>query len=725
MKKHEFYLKNLDCAACANKIQDHISKVDGYNNVVCNFNTLKLIVESNEDEIILDIKEKIEKVEPEVEVYYYNEKDKIEKNDHDEHHHEHEHHHDHDHEHEHHHEHDGRKEMGKASKNIFRIIVGIIVALIGMYVKLPGKLNTFIMILAYVILLFRTGKNSFKLIKKLTIDENLLVTISCIGAFLIGRQSEGLMVIILYEVGKILEDKAVASSRKSIADLMDIRPEYTNLKKGKDVEKVSPEVVNVGDIIVVKQGEKVPIDGIVESGEAHLNTASLTGESSLTKVKAGDKVLSGSINENGLIEIRTTENYENSTVSKILELVENATDKKAKTETFVNRASRIYTPIVVGLATVIGVFMPLVMNVTYHESAYRALLFLVVSCPCAIVISVPLSYFSAIGKASRNGILIKGSNYIDVLNKVSEIAFDKTGTLTKGKFGVDDVVTYGKYSKDELLEYAAYGESFSNHPLGKAIIEAYGKDITESKVKDFEEIAGKGIAYNYSGKNIKLGNADLVGVEKVTDIYGTIVYIQINGAPEGYIVLNDMVKEEAKQVMEELRELKIKTHMFTGDNAETAIALGAELDMSSVTAEMLPQDKYNELEKIIKEAKIDKETVAFVGDGINDAPVLALSDVGLSMGGVGSSSAVEASDVVIMNDDLSKILVLLRIAQFTDMIIEENLVFALLVKLIVLGFGVLGKAQMWEAVFADVGVTLITIINTMRILSHNFNKRSK
>lgn len=757
MKKYEYYLKDLDCAACGIKIQDKIAEDDKYQNVIVNYNTLKLSFESDDEGIeIEEITEIVTGVEPEVEVFLYSEKGRIEammemeedgdedEEDMDEevsvrHHHHHDHKHDHEHAHgdkprAHHHDHSDKKAHDhshchcgkcktKGSKpkiniNILRVICGLVLGLLAMVI--PNKvLSTIMMVVAYVILLYRTGKNAFKLIKGLVIDENLLVTISCIGAFLIGSTHEGLMVIVLYEIGKILEDKAVSSTRKSITELMDIRPDYANLKQGNDIKKVHPSEVAVGDIIVIKQGEKIPIDGVVVSGEAHLNNSSLTGETKLDKVSSGDTVLSGGINENGIIEVKTTEKFEDSTVSRILNLVENATDKKAKTETFVNRASRIYTPLVVGIATVVGIFLPLVSNVTYKESVYRALLFLVVSCPCAIVISVPLSYFTGIGKASKNGILIKGSNYIDILKDVSEIAFDKTGTLTKGVFAVSRVESYGKYSKDDLLKYAAYGESMSNHPIGRAIVEKYGQNIDEAKVYNFQEISGKGLTYSFDGKDFKLGNHELVGCEK-EELVGTVVYIAVNNIPEGYILLKDEVKKEAKEVIDHFKRDGVHTYMFTGDNPEIAFDVGEELGVSQVISEMLPQDKYHEMERLIAKAKREEGKAAFVGDGINDAPVLALSDVGISMGGIGSSSAIEASDIVIMNDDLNKITKARKIAEYTTGIISQNLTFALAVKLFVLLLGFLGRAQMWQAVFADVGVTIITILNTLRILKKRF-----
>lgn len=729
MKKHKFTLKDLDCANCANKIQNKLSENNAYENVIVNFNTLRLTLESEleYEEVKANVVKVISELEPEVEVLDIDKEH--EHHSHEEHNHEtHEHHNHEGHKHEEHehnnhkehnhevHEHNGEsKNKKKLNFNILRLLIGILLMIVGVYITLPSYLNLVATILAYVVLLYRTAKNALKLLKKKIIDENFLVTISCIGAYFIGEQAEGLMVIVLYELGKILEDKAINNTRKSIASLMDIKPEYANLKHSNHEHKVSPEEVNIGDIIIVKQGEKVPLDGIVVSGSASLNTASLTGESKLSKVKENDKIISGSINEKGLIEVKVTEKYENSTVSRILELVENATDKKTKTETFVNKASRVYTPIVVGLAILVAVLLPLLPEIGFKESIYRALIFLVVSCPCAIVISVPLSYFTGIGRASKSGILIKGSNYLDALKDVKEIAFDKTGTLTKGEFGVEKIKAYSNYSEEEILEYAALAESFSNHPIAVAILKKYGKTVNKEKVEAFEEVSGKGLTYKINGKQVKIGNLEFAGNQKEEEI-GTVIYVKMEEEVIGAIVLNDTLKPETKAAVEKLKNLGIVTKMFTGDNSEIALKVGKEIGINEVKAEMLPQDKYNELEKMITANKETKRRVAFVGDGINDSPVLALSDVGISMGGIGASSAIEASDVVIMTDDLSKIEEAIKISRKTNKIIKQNLLFALIIKVLVLILSVFGVAQMWQAVFADVGVTLITIVNTMRIL---------
>ena len=717
MKKYEYKLEGLDCANCANKIQNKLSENKDLKNVVVNFNTLKLSFETENEIVDEDIEKIVKNLEPEVEVV--NLKNQINHNHESQHH-------DknccdsknnfHNNECNHEKKHKKEESCNKKTKNInlTRLIIGIILLLITVVFNIDRQAELIILIIAYAILLYRTCKNAIKLFKKKVIDENFLVTISCIGAFFIGEELEGLMVIILYEIGKILEEKAINNTRKSITSLMDIRPEYANLKHGNHDHKVNPEEVNIDDIIIIKQGEKVPLDGIVISGSASLNTSSLTGESKLRDVKENDLVLSGSINEKGLIEVKVTEEYRNSTVNKILELVENATDKKAKTETFVNRASKVYTPIILSLAILVVALAPSLMNISYVDAIYRALIFLVVSCPCAIVISVPLSYFSGIGKASKKGILIKGSNFLDAVKDIKHICFDKTGTLTTGKFGVEKIKVYDKnYSEEDVLEYAALGENFSNHPIAKAILDKCGKIIDKENITNFEEISGKGLKYNFENKVIKIGNSDLVNFDEEKEL-GTIIYVKIDENVVGALILNDIVKIEAKETIQTLNQLNIKTEMFTGDNLEIAKKVAKEIGIKEIKAEMLPTDKYKEVEKIINN-KISGN-VAFVGDGINDAPVLAIADVGISMGGIGSSSAIEASDVVIMTDNLNKIYDAIKISKKTDTIIKQNLVFALFIKILVLILSIFGITYMWMAVFADVGVTIITILNTLRIL---------
>ena len=695
MKKYEYEIAGLDCAACANEIQEGLNKNPEIKNANVNFAKMKLTYET--DTLSKEGIEKIvQSIEPEVELLEVNSKSKDLKN-----------------------EKAQKENRKKLWLHILRLVIGAIVAGVGLYVPMPKVASTIFIVLGYAILLFKTVKNAVKLLfKSKTINENLLITISCIGAYLVGKSSEGLMVIILYEIGKILEEKAINKTRKSISDLMDIKPEYANLKKGDEIEIVEPSEVKVGDIVVAKQGEKIPLDGVVVKGTASLNTASLTGESKPQDVAENDIVLSGSIVLEGLLEIKVTEEYENSTVSKILELVENATDKKAKTETFVNKAAKIYTPIVIGIAILVGIFLPLISNVTYggeNGSIYRALIFLVISCPCAIAISVPLCYFSGIGKSSKEGILIKGSDYLDELKDVKEIVFDKTGTLTKGQFGISKIEVYSdKYVENDVLKYVVWGESYSNHPIAKSIVRN-AKNVETKKVENYEEITGKGIKYNIDEKTVLVGNSSLVGKEdEIAE--STKIYLKIDEELVGAILLKDEAKHGTKEAIQALNSRGIVTKMFTGDNKKAAKQIAEELGISEFEAEMLPDQKYSELEKELEKYKGTNGKVAFVGDGINDSPVLARADVGISMGGVGSESAIEASDIVIMTDDVSKVIDAINISKKTCGIIKQNLVFSVGVKVLILLLSVLGISGMWQAVFADVGVTILTIFNTLRIL---------
>ena len=689
MKKYEYEIAGLDCAACANEIQEGLNKNPEIKNANVNFAKMKLTYET--DTLSKEEIEKIvQSIEPEVELLEALKNEKAQK--------------------------ENRKKLWL---HILRLVIGAIVAGVGLYVPMPQIASTIFIVLGYAILLFKTAKNAVKLLfKSKTINENLLITISCIGAYLVGKSSEGLMVIILYEIGKILEEKAINKTRKSISDLMDIKPEYANLKKGDEIEIVEPSEVKVGDIVVAKQGEKIPLDGVVVKGTASLNTASLTGESKPQDVDENDIVLSGSIVLEGLLEIKVTEEYENSTVSKILELVENATDKKAKTETFVNKAAKIYTPIVIGIAILVGIFLPLISNVTYggeNGSIYRALIFLVISCPCAIAISVPLCYFSGIGKSSKEGILIKGSDYLDELKDVKEIVFDKTGTLTKGQFGISKIEVYSdKYVENDVLKYVVWGESYSNHPIAKSIVRNE-KNVETKKVENYEEITGKGIKYNIDEKTVLVGNSSLVGKEdEIAE--STKIYLKIDEELVGAILLKDEAKHGTKEAIQALNSRGIVTKMFTGDNKKAAKQIAEELGISEFEAEMLPDQKYSELEKELEKYKGTNGKVAFVGDGINDSPVLARADVGISMGGVGSGSAIEASDIVVMTDSIDRIDCAIDISKKTSKIIKQNLIFSIGVKIVVLVLSVFGVANMWEAVFADVGATLITVLNSLRIL---------
>lgn len=688
MKNYKFILKNLDCANCAKKIEDKVSAENGYKNVNVNFSTSKInFSTSKTGDVKKDVTKIVKSIEPDVDVLEENAEQDTERN----------------------------------SKDIFRLIIGIAIYLIGVISNAGMWVRLICTTVALIILLFKTAKKACKqLVKNNVLDENTLITISCIGALSIGKGMEAVMVIFLYEIGKLLEAKAINKTRKSITDLMNIKPEYANLKIGEYLKKVEPENVKVGEIITVKAGEKIPLDGVVLTGNAELDNSALTGESKLVKVQKDSKVLSGSINVQGLIEVKVTKTYENSTVSQILNLVENATDKKAKTETFVSKAAKIYTPIVLGLAVLVLIFMPMIFtDVTYKDSLYKALIFLVISCPCSIAISVPLSYFTGIGKASKRGILIKGSDYLDGIKDIDTIIFDKTGTITTGRFVVSKIdILEDNYSVHDILKYFSIGESFSNHPIAESIVKRAKEDnieIDTTNVKNFEEVSGKGIKYEIDGHKIKVGNSDFVETKKDQDIASTILYLKIDDRIVGRVIIDDEIKKDAKSTIAKLSKAGINTKMFTGDKKEVALKISKEVGINETKFEMLPQNKYSELEEVLRTNKTDKK-VAYVGDGINDSPVLARADIGISMGGIGSSSAIEASDIVIMTDELNKIVESIDISKKTNMIIKQNLIFSIGVKLIILVLNILGYANMWEAVFGDVGVTLITVLNTVRIL---------
>ena len=689
MKKYRYDIIDLDCAACAKEVEEAINEIKGIQNCIVNFGTGKITLESELENTLEEIKKVAAKVEPDCTIKLP-EEDKRE-----------------------------RKDYG-----IIRLIIGIILAIIGFTKIIPNEIISNSLITgAYGVLLYRTFIKSIKQIRGKIIDENLLMVISCIGAYLVGEKLEGLMVILLFEIGKVLEAKAISKSRKSIKDLMDIKPKYANLKgENGETKQVEPQDVKIGDTLIVKEGEEIPLDGIVISGNASLNTSALTGETKVYEVKKGNTVLSGSINQNGLIEIEVTANYENGTVNRILELVESATDKKAKTETYVTKLAKIYTPLVIILALIVAIFMPIIVQgINYSESIYRALTFLVIACPCSIAISVPLSYFSGIGKSSKRGILVKGSDFLDGLKDINNIIFDKTGTITTGEFEVSEIKTLeNELTEEEILEYVAIGENYSNHPLAKSITNKYTKEIDTSEVKNLKEIRGKGIEYEKEGKKIKIGNKKFIeetSKEELKEIKttGTVIYLSIDNVVKGAITLEDQIKQNAKKDIEKLNKLGITTRIFTGDVKETAEEIAKKAGIKEIKAQMLPQDKFEELEKIINKNQKGKK-VAFVGDGINDSPVLARADIGISMGGVGAQSAIEASDIVLMTDEIKKIEEGIEISKKTNKIIKQNLTISIAIKIIILALSILGLSNMWQAVFADVGVTIITILNTLRIL---------
>lgn len=675
--KYRYKLNNLDCPKCANKIECKLNEHKDIIQANVNFSKLELTVETLKEDNVKGLVSSIVKgIEPDVVVL------------------------------------DRKDDVNNFKVLLFKVLrlfLGIMVSLLGIFI-FDGIVSEILIILGYIILLSKTTIGALKMLfKNFSIDEKLLITISCVGAYFTDNVNEGLMVIGLYEIGKLLEFIAVNNSRKSITELMDIKPEYANIMiDGKRIQ-VDPLDVKVGDKIIILEGEKVPLDGIVLSGNGKLNVQALTGESKLKTVNVSDMVLSGSVNEKGLLELKVTNTYNDSTVSKILSLTENATDRKAKVETFVTKASKIYTPTVLILAIIVALSFPILFNIPFSESIYRALVFLVISCPCAIAISVPLSYFSGIGASSKNGILIKGSDYLDSISRIKEIIFDKTGTLTTGKFlDYKLEVLDNKYSRDEIITYLVSGESLSNHPIAKSILEIFN-NVKIKKVTNFEEISGKGIMYKIKDSLIKVGSADFCNVIDKDKF----IYMDIDGILVAKIEISDQIKKNAKKTIDTLKSIGIKTKMFTGDEEKIAKEIANKLGIDEVYYELLPQDKYKLLEETLEKKN---GLVAFVGDGINDAPSLARADIGISMGGVGSDSAIESSDIVIMNDELNKIVEAINISKKTNKIIKQNLIFAISVKILVLILSAIGISSMWQAVFADTGLTLLTILNTTRIL---------
>lgn len=611
--------------------------------------------------------------------------------------------------------------MNKREKrNLKKIIISAVITLVGLIVSNYSLILGFLIYLvAYLIIGFDILKKSFKnIIHGSLFDENFLMSVATIGAFITKEYLEGVLVMLLYQIGELFQSYAVNKSRKSIASLMDIKPEFANVLIDDKIVTKKPNDVKIDDIIVVRPGEKVPLDGIVIEGSSMLDTKALTGESMPRSVDASSNILNGSINMSGMLKIKVTKLYSNSTVSKILELVSSASDKKAKSEKFITKFAKYYTPIVVFLALALAILPPLIIpSMTFAICAKRALTFLVISCPCALVISVPLSFFGGIGGASKKGILIKGSNYIEILSKVDTIVFDKTGTLTEGKFSVNEINNIG-ISKEELLKLTAYAEYHSNHPLALSIKEAYRDTIDQTKIKDIKEIPGKGVTANINGKKVSVGNIDFISsfgitIDNTTST-GTILYVMVDNKYSGNIVVSDTIKKEALEAISNIRKnhnIK-KLVMLTGDTEEVALKVSKKLDLDEYYSSLLPKDKVDKTEELLKTSK----TLAFVGDGINDAPVLVRADVGISMGLAGSDAAIEASDVVIMNDNLNSIKSAINISLKTMKIVKENIFFALLIKILFLTLGALGLASMMMAVFADVGVSIIAILNAIRTL---------
>jgi Cd2+/Zn2+-exporting ATPase len=700
--RRKFILEGLDCANCASKIEEKVATLSGIQLANVNFPTKTLTIEIEEDLEVKNIRDMIERIneivkihEPDVEVIELPKKGSHKINE--------------------------VEEEGK--DELVRLVLGAFLFVLALVFDFPKSLELMIYLTSYIIVggevVLRAGRN---ILRGQVFDENFLMAIATIGAFLIGEYPEGVAVMLFYQVGEIFQDMAVNNSRKSIRALMDIRPDFANLKIGDKIRKVSPEEVAIGDIIIVKPGEKVPLDGVVIEGTSMVDSSALTGESVPTKVEAGDIILSGVININAVLTIKIEKEFADSTVSRILDLVQNAGSKKAPTEKFITKFARVYTPVVVFLAIALAIFPPLfIEGATFSQWIYRALSFLVVSCPCALVVSVPLGFFGGIGGASKNGILVKGGNYLEALNNVELVVFDKTGTLTKGVFQVTEIKTEDNVDKEQLLSYAAYAEAFSNHPIATSILKAYGKEINKSTIENYEEIPGHGVKVIVEGKEILAGNHRLMDKENISfkkvDSIGTVVHIALNKSYLGYIVISDEIKKDSAKAIKALKAMGVKKIvMLTGDNSSVAAKIGEELGLDQVYAELLPDQKVEKLEQLEKE-KTAKGKLVFVGDGINDAPVLARADIGIAMGGVGSDAAIEASDLVIMTDEPSKIAEGIKIARNTRKIVMENIWFSLVVKALILVLVAMGLGTMWEAVFGDVGVTVIAVLNSMRAMN--------
>lgn len=704
--KRVFILKGLDCPNCSAKIEKEVGELDGVTSSTVNLmnqtltvqagtsvaasllDTVTTIVHSHEPDVEVSEKqlEATAPVKKDEKAAVYNDEDK---------------------------------------KRTIRLAVGAVVYAIGMaltvFAKLPTLAELAFLIVAYVILGWDVVWQAVKNITRGQVfDEHFLMSVSTIGAFAIGEYPEAVAVMLFYQVGEFFQSLAVKRSRKSISDLMDIRPDSATVKRNGVLQVVFPESVAVGEIIVVKPGEKIPLDGIVVDGESMLDTKALTGESVPRSIRKGDEALSGCINQSGLLTLKVTKSFGESTVSKITDLVENASARKAPTENFITTFARYYTPVVVGMAAVLAIIPPLVLGGGWSEWLRRGFVFLIVSCPCALVISIPLTFFGGIGAASKRGVLVKGGNYLEALNKVSVVVFDKTGTLTKGVFEVANIIPAAGYQKEQVLEYAAQAESYSNHPIAKSILATYGKPIDQKQFSGFEEISGHGISVMVQGKKVLAGNSKLMESEKIAyaacDAAGTKFYVAADGSYVGCILIADEVKPDSKCAIAELKKIGVeKTVMLTGDDERIGKSVADELGLDAYYAQLLPDQKVEKLEMLDKQ-KRQGSKLAFVGDGINDAPVLARADVGIAMGGLGSDAAIEAADVVLMTDEPSKLVEAIDVAKATKRIVMQNIVIALGIKSVFLVLGALGMAGMWEAVFGDVGVTIIAVLNAMRIL---------
>ena len=684
-------LEGLNCANCARKIEEKVGKMEGVKESNLNFTTttlnVKLERKVKEEHAINEIKKIVEALEPHV---------KVEKKV------------------------SGKTNVQRAKFEVKpTLIIGTIIYLIAVIGDFKGALALILFVASYLLI---GGKVVLTAIKNIArgqlFDENFLMTVATIGAFSISEYPEAVAVMLFYEIGETIQGYAVNKSRSSISSLMDIRADYANIIIDGKEKKVSPETVKVEDIILVKPGEKIPLDGIVVEGESFVDTSALTGESVPRKIAVNDEILSGGINTNGVLKVKVTKKFGESTVSRILEMVENAANKKANTEKFITKFAKVYTPIVVALAILIAVVPSIfIKDALFSTWLYRALVFLVVSCPCALVVSVPLGFFAGIGGASKKGVLVKGSNYLELLKDLETVVFDKTGTLTEGVFTVTEINT-NNIQKEKLIEVAAMAESFSNHPIAISIIKEYGKEIDKEVIEEYEEIAGHGIKAVINNEEILIGNAKLMNQFNISynevDSIGTVVYCAINGEFKGSIVISDKIKENAAEALINLKAAGVKkTVMLTGDNKKTAEKVGEKVNIDEVHSELLPLGKVKEVEKLLK-ASNKNGRLAFVGDGVNDAPVLARADIGIAMGGIGSDAAIEAADVVLMKDDINALVDAINVSKKTNKILWQNIIFALGVKVIVMVLGTFGIANMWTAVFADVGVTIIAIINSTR-----------
>lgn len=696
--KKVLILMGLDCSNCAAKIEKEVGNISGVKSASVDFVSKKLIIEFNsrhdEARIVAEASKIAKRIESDIEVVADDDKgSKTEDSD------------------------------GLNKKEMIRLGIGALLFGIAVLFKFSFWTEFTLFLISYLLV---GGEVVLKAIKNIAkgqvFDENFLMSVATIGAFSIKQFPEGVAVMLFYQVGELFQSVAVNRSRKSIKALMDIRPDFANLKDGDDIRKVSPEEVKISDIIVVKPGEKVPLDGKVIEGKSMVDTSALTGESVPREVEEGNDVLAGFINKNGLLTIQVSKEFGESTVAKILDLVQNASSKKAPTENFITKFARYYTPVVVITALALAVIPPLVIpGAAFSEWIYRALVFLVISCPCALVISIPLGFFGGIGGASKNGILIKGSNYLEALNNVDTVVFDKTGTLTKGVFKVTKIFNYDSTPGTELLEYAAFAESYSNHPIALSILKAYGKEFDRNEIESYDEISGHGIKVKVRGKEILAGNVKLMIKENIAfdevEAAGTIVHIAIDSKYAGFIVISDEVKEDSVKALQDLKRIGVKKLvMLTGDSKSVGTKVAQQLGLDEVYSELLPDQKVEKLEMLDKQ-KSTKGKLVFVGDGINDAPVLARADIGVAMGGLGSDAAIEAADVVLMTDEPSKLVTAIKIAKRTRLIVWQNIIFALAVKGVVLILGAGGIATMWEAVFADVGVTVIAILNAMRVMN--------